>query len=102
MPSSLSLVRRRATWLSRCAAIALLLLVVTPFTAPFSTYALVDIADVTDHGDLLSAQKTIEDANVVPILSDLWGPSVNSAVAHDSTPADTLVLRLVPRFVLRL
>src|SRR5262245_28289357 len=102
MVSLLSLIRLRGARLSRIAATIMLLLVVTPFTAPFSTFDLADLGDAPLHGGLLSSVKTIEDANVVPLPVVPGLPPARVVAVADAVPAFSTSLPVSPRFVLRL
>jgi hypothetical protein len=103
MPAQvLSLIRLRRLTVARIAATVLLTLVLLPFTAPFSTIDLGEIAgDTRLQGDLLSSSKTVKDASADLTLAASLHLLAGSGPVH-VVCAGVEVSRSTPQFVLRL
>lgn len=103
MRTVISLGRLRRFTIVRIAATMLVVLTVSPFTAPFSTIDLAELAGETPlHGDLLSSAKTVKDASVDdlvisqgPLVSGVTvlPPGADSSIEHPPS-MPLLVLRL--------
>jgi len=103
MTATVSLVRLRGATLVRAVGALLVLLVVSPVSEPFSTFALADLGGETPlHGQLLSSAKTVKDGSTLHVLIVPAQPTSFDGLPVESPLVDYASTRPAPPLVLRL
>jgi hypothetical protein len=103
MKMRVSLIRLRCSAAVRTMAVWLLVLAVSPFTAPFATLDLADLAgDAPIHGDPLSSSKAPKEALATNVASATLAPLLNAIYLPLATAAGRVGTRQVLQPVLRL
>jgi hypothetical protein len=98
-----SLTRLRRAIAARTMAVVLLVLAVSPFTAPFASFDFADLAgDAPIHGDPLSSSKVPKEALAADVVSATLAPLFVALYHSLGKPAGRVGSRQVLQTVLRL